>query len=268
MTLNSHEIVQRLKTIESLALATRVTSTNLLGKKIAAECIENEIPLPSAMLIARMQTAGRGRESRSWHSPSEKGIYATILHTRPLAELPLVPLAIGVIVAGFLRETYAIEARIKWPNDIVVGRAKIAGTLIEARLREEAAALIIGTGINIEPLGPDGPPNATSVSEQARGRAVDVDSATVAFIEFLDAQLSRPFERDETLRQWRSLSTHAPGDALSCVVGGRSIEGRWQGIDEQGRAMIGQGEETIFISAGDLMMVEPAADEGVVKDEE
>jgi len=256
MTMNTREIVLRLKTIESLALATRVTSTNLLGKKIATECIENEIPLPAAMLIARAQTAGRGREARNWHSPSEKGIYATTLHTRPLAELPLVPLAIGNIVAGFLRETYAIDARIKWPNDIVVGRAKIAGILIEARIREENAALIIGTGINIQPLGADGPPDATSVAEQASGRAVSLDSATVAFIEFLDAQLNRPFEREETLRQWRSLSTHVSGDAVSCVVGGRSIEGRWKGIDEHGRAMIGQGEETVFITSGDLMMIE------------
>lgn len=263
--INTREITSRLKAIESLALITRVVSTNLIGKKIAAECIENEIPLPSAMIVARQQTAGRGRESRSWHSPLDKGIYATILHTRSLAELPLVPLALGTIVAEFFRETFSIDARIKWPNDILVGRSKIGGILIEARIRDEDAALIIGTGLNIERLGTDAPPNSTSVADSRTSRTVDLDSATVAFIEHMDEQLSRSFDRDEVLQRWRALSVHQAGDSVSTTIGGRNIEGRWQGVDDQGRAVIRRGEETIYVTAGELMMV---VDEENKKDEE
>src|SRR5688500_1446924 len=128
--LDTRAIVPRLKTLESLAVIPRVASTNLIARRVVNECIENELSLPQAMIIAGEQFAGRGRDDRQWSSPAGKGIYATTLLTRTLNELPLVPLAMANIVASFLRDTFAIDARIKWPNDILVGSRKIAGILI------------------------------------------------------------------------------------------------------------------------------------------
>src|SRR5436190_280574 len=147
-------IVARLQTIESLAFVPRVASTNLIARRIVSECIENELSLPQAMIIAGEQFAGRGRNQRQWTSPAGKGIYATTMLTRPTSQLALVPLAMANIVAGFLRDVFGIDARIKWPNDVLVvapgsapGNAKkIAGILIEARIQEDRAFLIIGTG--------------------------------------------------------------------------------------------------------------------------
>src|SRR5439155_15991438 len=140
-------LVERLKTIESLALIPRVASTNLIARRIVAECIENELSLPRAMIIAGEQFAGMGRNARAWSSPAGKGIHATTLISRPSSELPLVPLEIANIVATYLRDTFSIDARIKWPNDILVEARKIAGILIEARVQDDRAYLIIGTGI-------------------------------------------------------------------------------------------------------------------------
>src|SRR5688572_18343153 len=126
-------IMKHLHAIESLAVIPRVASTNLIARRILSECIENELSLPQAMIIAGEQFAGRGRNDRQWSSPAGKGIYATTLLTRAAHELPCVPLAMANIVATFLRDTYAIDARIKWPNDVLVGGRKIAGILIEAR---------------------------------------------------------------------------------------------------------------------------------------
>ncbi|MGZ5434026.1 MAG: biotin--[acetyl-CoA-carboxylase] ligase, partial [Thermoanaerobaculia bacterium] len=192
-------IVSRLRTIESLAVIPRVASTNLIARRIVTECIENELSLPQAMIIAREQFAGRGRNDRSWSSPAGKGIYATTLLSRPLRELPLVPLAIANIVATYLRDTFAIDARIKWPNDILVGGRKIAGILIEARVQDERVYLLVGTGVNVEPVTDDERPNAVAISEVSPRNFGGIETATVAFVEHIDEQLSHPLEHDEVL---------------------------------------------------------------------
>lgn len=247
-------IVSRLRTIESLAVIPRVASTNLIARRIVTECIENELSLPQAMIIAGEQFAGRGRNDRSWSSPAGKGIYATTLLSRPVRELPVVPLAIANIVATFLRETFAIDARIKWPNDVLVGGRKIAGILIEARVQDERVYLLIGTGVNVEPVKDDARPNAIAISEVSPRTFGGIETATTAFVEHLDEQLSRPFVHDEVLAQWRELAVHEPGDRIHCVIGERTIDGTWMGIDEQGRALLNTGSGPIAVSAGDLFL--------------
>ncbi|MGZ5474291.1 MAG: biotin--[acetyl-CoA-carboxylase] ligase [Thermoanaerobaculia bacterium] len=247
-------IVSRLRTIESLAVIPRVASTNLIARRIVTECIENELSLPQAMIIAREQFAGRGRNDRSWSSPAGKGIYATTLLSRPLRELPLVPLAIANIVATYLRDTFAIDARIKWPNDILVGGRKIAGILIEARVQDERVYLLIGTGVNVEPVTDDERPNAVAISEVSPRNFGGIETATVAFVEHIDEQLSHPLEHDEVLAQWRDLAVHQPGDRIHCVIGDRTIDGTWAGIDEQGRAVLNTPSGTLPVSAGDLFL--------------
>ncbi|HEV7240475.1 MAG TPA: biotin--[acetyl-CoA-carboxylase] ligase [Thermoanaerobaculia bacterium] len=247
-------LVRRLKVIESLAVIPRVASTNLIARRIVTECIENELSLPQAMIIAGEQFAGRGRNDRSWSSPAGKGIYATTLLSRPAHELPLVPLAMANIVATYLRETFAIDARIKWPNDVLVGGRKIAGILIEARVQDERVYLLVGTGVNVEPVNDDARPNAVAIREVSPREFTGIETATTAFVEHVDEQLSHPFDHDQVLAQWRELSVHKPGDRIHCVLGERIIDGTWSGIDEQGRAVLNSAAGTIAVSAGDLLL--------------
>jgi BirA family biotin operon repressor/biotin-[acetyl-CoA-carboxylase] ligase len=252
--LNTREIVPRLRTLESLAIIPRVASTNLIARRIVTECIDNELSLPQAMIIAGEQFAGRGRNDRQWSSPAGKGIYATTLLSRPVRELPLIPLGIANIVASYLRETYAIDARIKWPNDVLVGGKKIAGILIEARVQDERVFLLIGTGINVEPVADDTRPNAVAISEVSPRAFTGIDTATLAFVEHMDEKLSHPFEHDQVLAQWRELSVHKPGDKIHCVIGTKTISGTWVAIDEHGRAVLESSEGRIAVSAGDLFL--------------
>jgi len=252
--LDTRRIVERLKTIESLAVIPRVASTNLIARRIVAECIENELSLPQAMIIAGEQFAGLGRNARSWSSPAGKGIYATTLLTRPATELPLIPLAVANIVATYLRDIFAIDAGIKWPNDILVDGRKIAGILIEARAQDDRLFLVIGIGINVEPINDDSRPNAVAISEVSQRDFRGITAAIEAFIEHLDERLSYPFDREAVLEEWRSFSVHKPGDRITCVIGDRTTSGTWVGIDESGRALLRNGDEVIAVSAGDLMM--------------
>jgi BirA family biotin operon repressor/biotin-[acetyl-CoA-carboxylase] ligase len=252
--LDTRRLVERLKTIESIALIPRVASTNLIGRRVVAECIENELSLPQAMIIAGEQFAGMGRNSRTWSSPPGKGIYATTMLTRPAGELSLIPLAIANVLATYLREVFAIDARIKWPNDIVVGGRKIAGILIEARMQDDRVYLLIGTGVNVEPVEDSTRTNATSIREVSQRNFRGIAEATEAFIEHVDARLSRPFDREQVLDEWRRLTIHKPGDSITCVLGERTVSGTWSGIDEQGRALLKNGNGVVAVSAGDLIM--------------
>jgi len=246
-------VVPRLRTLESLAVISRVVSTNLIARRVVQECIENELALPHAMILAGEQTGGRGRNERSWSSPAGKGIYATTLLSRPVHELGLVPLAMANLVATYLRDVFAVDARIKWPNDILVDGRKIAGILIEARVQEDRAFLIIGTGVNLEPEQDDDRPNAVALREVS-ARYTDVEAATLAFIEHLDERLAQPFEHDTVLAQWRALTIHKPGDRIHCVLANRTVSGTWSGIDEDGRAVIQSAEGTVTVSAGDVLL--------------
>ena len=252
--IDTRALVHRLKKLESVAVIPRVTSTNLIARRILDECLGNELSLPQAIIIAGEQFAGRGRNERSWSSPAGKGIYATTLLTRPASELPLFPLEMANAVATYLQDTFGIDARIKWPNDVLVDGRKIAGILIEARVQEKHVHMLIGTGINLEPVESDTRPNATSVSEVARSRYTGIDTATTAFIEHLDRRLAFPTNRKTVLEEWRRMTVHKSGDRISSIIGTRTVSGTWDGIDDDGRALIRTGSETLAISAGDVIV--------------
>ena len=253
--INTKALVPRLTTIESLAYIPRVASTNLIGRRIVTECVENELSLPQAMIIAGEQFAGRGRNERSWSSPAGKGIYATTLITRPARELALVPLAMANILATYLRETFAIDARIKWPNDVLVANRKIAGILTEARVQDDRAFLMIGTGVNVEPWTDDGRPNSTSIRENT-SRSTNIEDAIVAFVEHVDAELARAFDHDDVLARWRQMTIHQRGDRIRSIVGEKTVDGTWSHLDEDGRAVLNTANGEMAVSAGDVVILE------------
>lgn len=253
--LDTRSIVGRLTTLESLALVPRVASTNMVARRIVNECIENELSLPQAVIVAGEQFAGRGRNARQWSSPPGKGIYATTLLTRRPDELPLMPLEMANIVATYLRDVFGIAAAIKWPNDILVDGRKIAGILIEARMNEDRAYLIVGIGINVEPVVDDDRPNAVAISEISPREFRGIGAATEAFVEHLDARLAERRGAGEILAEWRRLTVHRTGDRIQSVIGERTVAGTWDGIDDDGRARLRSGDEVVLISAGDLIVL-------------
>jgi BirA family biotin operon repressor/biotin-[acetyl-CoA-carboxylase] ligase len=253
--IDTRSAVADLKTIESIAVIPRVSSTNTIARRIVNECVANDLSLPQAMIIAGEQFAGQGRNQRTWSSPAGKGIYATTLLTRAARDLALIPLEMANIIASFLRERFGIDARLKWPNDVLANGRKIAGILIEARVQEDRAFLIIGTGVNVEPMADDDGPNATSIHELAPDRFSGIDDATLAFITHLDTHLARPLARERVLGDWRSMTIHTPGDRITSIINERRINGTWKGIDEEGRALIDDGSVVIAVSAGELVLL-------------
>lgn len=126
---------------------------------------------------ARVQTAGRGQRAHGWTSP-EGGLYFSVLIRPqvPAAQLPGLPVACALGVLRALHEMGCVEAKLKWPNDVVVDGRKLVGILTELTSSPEGSFAVCGIGLNIH--APQVP---------ARGSAGAVALAPAGLMDILDA---------------------------------------------------------------------------------
>lgn len=114
------------------------------------------------IVIALEQSGGKGRRGRSWSSPPGCGLYLSVVLRpgKPFSELGQLAFVAAVAAAESIRKVSGLDARIKWPNDILINGRKVIGILIEARQVKEHEsdqkpsypAAIIGIGINVNTL--------------------------------------------------------------------------------------------------------------------
>lgn len=194
------------------------------------------------VVLADHQTAGRGRRGRPWASPPGLGLWFSVLLRpfRPAREAPLLALLAAAAVRATVSEAADVPARIKWPNDVVVGRAKLAGILAEVEGPAAHPACIVGIGLNVNQTESDFPPElrgqATSV-HLAAGRAFPREALLHRILHHMatryrqalgegfapllaevarhSATLGRPVEVAEAGRAWSGLAVGlAPDGAL------------------------------------------------------
>ncbi len=132
---------------QGIAYFERTDSTNIRAKDMAQRGVPE-----GTLAVAEEQTGGRGRRGRTWYSPPGKGLYATIIlrPTIPPSEAPRITLLTAVVLAEALRSLTGLEARIKWPNDILIQGRKVAGILTEISTEMDAIEyIVVGVGVNI-----------------------------------------------------------------------------------------------------------------------
>lgn len=123
-----------------------------------------EVGAPSgALVVADAQRAGRGRHGRAWTSPPGRGLWMTSIHRGvDTAALDCLTIRAGLALAECLRPLADGPVRLKWPNDLLVGRGKVSGILTEARWRSgELLWVAVGIGINI--IAPEEQPGASGL---------------------------------------------------------------------------------------------------------
>lgn len=199
-------------------------------------------------VLADRQTAGRGRRGRTWESPAGIGIYTSILvrPSRPLAQTPVLTLVAGLGVADAIREIAGVDARLKWPNDVLVKGRKVAGILAEmASVDARVGHVVIGIGINVNHGSQDLPEvlfaGATSLF-LATGRVIPRGELVVAVYNSLDRWY-------EIFREGRVEAILAAGRERSATLGHRvdvlEDGGRWQGLavdlDADGALLVREG---------------------------
>jgi BirA family biotin operon repressor/biotin-[acetyl-CoA-carboxylase] ligase len=131
------------------------------------------------VLAAEEQTAGRGRMGRSWVSPPRAALTFSLLvrpDTVPPARRGWLPLLAGVSVASAVRAAASVDARLKWPNDVLAGPAKLGGILAEA----VGDAVVVGIGLNVSTeVSELPPPDPTQGSLRTPGGALPATSLRV-----------------------------------------------------------------------------------------
>jgi BirA family biotin operon repressor/biotin-[acetyl-CoA-carboxylase] ligase len=144
-------------------------------------------------VVAREQTAGRGRRGHTWHSPAG-GLWLSWL-CRPVTPLAaeVLSIRVGLIVAGVLDQLGEVPpVRLKWPNDVLIGGRKAAGILCEARWQGVALAWIaVGIGLNVSnPLPADIGESATRVADYCPDATPD--SLLTVLLQALESVPGRP----------------------------------------------------------------------------
>jgi BirA family biotin operon repressor/biotin-[acetyl-CoA-carboxylase] ligase len=213
-------------------------------------------------VVAREQTAGRGRRERSWVSPKDAGLYLSVV-LRPAFEArlwPLITLAAALAVREALTEACGLEADIKWPNDLLAGGRKLCGILAETAEGSRGRAVVLGVGVNLRrgSFPPEISDTATSVEEQT-GRAPDAEG----LLEALTRSLARYYQTlhaqggaGEVLRDWQRNSTYAHGRRVRVALAGETFEGTTRGLDPDGALRVEtDGGRIRTVSAGDVTAV-------------
>jgi BirA family biotin operon repressor/biotin-[acetyl-CoA-carboxylase] ligase len=121
--------------------------------------VDTSLP-EGALVVADHQTAGRGRLGRRWEAPPGKAILCSLLLKPPAdRDARQLSLVAGVGIADALEETIGLAVQLKWPNDVMLRRHKVAGCLAEAR----DGAVVLGIGINVNQTRDELPPLAGSL---------------------------------------------------------------------------------------------------------
>ena len=238
--------LERIDSIESIAS----TNTYLVGEAAPAsgQC---------RVAIAEHQTAGRGRRENRWHSEPGRSLCLSASYcfaTTP-SGLPALTLAQGVGIVRALSGLGARDLKLKWPNDIVLSRAKLGGILTESRVRDaDSVTVVTGVGINLAPVSVDlsngGWSGAIASLDAATKGGPDrfrvaiavIEAMTDTFVEYERrgfAAFREDFERYDGL-----VGCHVEVD-----VEAGELHGVVRGIDDDGALRLDTGERTMHSHA-------------------
>jgi BirA family biotin operon repressor/biotin-[acetyl-CoA-carboxylase] ligase len=212
--------------------------------------------------VAEHQTAGRGRLDRRWESPPGSNLLASVLLRPGCAadDLHLCSGAVALAAADACAEMAGVEAVLKWPNDLLVGGAKLAGVLAEAdfdgtRLR----GVVVGIGLNVAWPGP-AEAGGTCLDDTG-GTAQPVDKGVLLDLlleglarrrPLLDEEAGRGILADEVRRRCATL-----GQRVRVTLPNEELTGIASAIDEAGHLVVDTGSGRRLVSAGDVVHLRP-----------
>jgi BirA family biotin operon repressor/biotin-[acetyl-CoA-carboxylase] ligase len=227
-----------------------------------ASTLANSGDHEGAIVIAETQTAGRGRRGRVWFSPPGAGLYVSVLlapakaRRTPDRATALLTLAAGVALAEAVEHGTGLAPAIKWPNDLVVGRRKLAGILAEGVATQAGLqSVVLGYGLNVSAAAyPAELSDRVTSLESELGRPVDravlcaqsLASLAARYDDLLDGRF------DAILDAWRARSPGSRGMRVSWETSGGTQTGVTMGVDDMGALLVRVGERTERLVAGEV----------------
>jgi len=223
---------------------------------------EAALGMPSGVAcLAERQTAGRGRRGRVWVSPFGVNLYLSLLWRFPLAPAALggMSLAVGAVIADLLRSEGIEDLSLKWPNDLLWRRRKLAGLLLEVSGESQGPShLVIGLGINLRMQPTQGAsieqpwasieeamPELSRCRNVLAGRLLE---ALVSALERYGREGLSPF-----IDLWRRFDM-LHGEPVRLILGDRVIQGTHAGIAADGSLILETPEGRVPFQAGEVSL--------------
>lgn len=224
-------------------------STNMYLKQHAAE-----LPHGSAV-IAKRQTAGRGRLGRSWQDGKDSLALSVLLHRQDVGRLSLLPLVAGVAVASALEALTGEAFKLKWSNDVLYEDKKISGILGESRISKDGAFAVIGMGANLKQSRRDldglGLVYATSL-QLATGKIFEVLPVAYEICGKLEPLLEELQENGfASIRESYKKYCATLGQKVRVITGDAEQTGTAVDIAEDGGLVFETGGELVTVRAGE-----------------
>ena len=230
-----------------------VTSTNA----VALDLHHQGAP-EGTLVVADAQTRGRGRLGREWISPSGVNLYCSyILRAGNPEWISWIPLIASMAVAAAIQAETELNARIKWPNDVLIEGRKVAGVLAETVSDNgELQRVILGIGVNVNiPIASLPSPlhsTTTSLFEHV-GEAIDRDRLLTRLTDKLDTQYQKFWNGNtvDMIREYLSISDTIGRRVIAHLPVGAPVDGWADGIELDGslRLRRSQGDMSIIRSA-------------------
>lgn len=258
--LSKSEISSRLTTKwagQSLYYFDETGSTNIDAKRYAEDGAVH-----GTVVVADMQTTGRGRRGRMWQSPSGSAIYMTILLKPdfPPDKASMLTLVMALGVAEAITEVTGMDAGIKWPNDIVVNKKKVCGILTEMNAEQDYIQyVVIGVGINVNNASPEEFPEeirktATSLrieSGKQLGRAALIERVLFHFEQNYDTYV-RKLDLSELMEAYDRHLLNLNAEVKVLDPQGE-FTGIARGINESGELLVErENGEVVQVYAGEV----------------
>lgn len=203
-------------------------------------------------LRAERQTAGRGRQGRAWDSPAGNLYASTLIRLRPTDPPPATLALVAAVALEEAVRAHGVEATLKWPNDLLVGGAKLSGILLE----RADDAVVIGFGVNLHHC-PEGLDRAAT-SMRVYGAAPDPQLFAETLAEAFERWLARwRGEGIAPIRERWLARAHPVGTALTArLADGSAREGLFDGLDRDGALILRLADGTRHvIHAGDVFLL-------------
>ncbi|MBX7481194.1 biotin--[acetyl-CoA-carboxylase] ligase [Qipengyuania qiaonensis] len=232
-----------------------VTETGSTNSDLATRLRAGEVVPEGHWLVADRQAAGRGRQGRTWFDGTGNFMGSTVVHLSPRDPNPAtLALVAGIAgyeaVSGLLAEPGRLK--LKWPNDLLLDHAKLAGILLE----REGPAIVVGMGVNL--AAPPDLPDRETIALSAFGPAPDRDLFARTLASAFDREIDRwrTYGLEPLIRRWESVA-HSRGTELTVNPPGEDrIVGTFDGLMADGALLLRLADGTVrAIHAGDVMLV-------------
>lgn len=211
----------------------------------------------NCLIVAREQSAGRGRRGHQWVSPGGAGLYFSLVRALPL-ELDRM-LALGPVIALALRaalsdlEVYGLS--VKWPNDLLSGNRKLGGILVETHGAGADRHVVIGIGLNLRfppevMKGIDKPAiDLASICEDDLNWSGLLPAILNRLLEYIDIYTGQGFSFFQ--QEWNKFDRYYQQDVI-VQVGDEKTIGRVSGVDENGALLVRNATGTRRLVSGTI----------------